>query len=222
MSPSEFSNEFEILYNLISSNQAPSVNEYEKSVFLTQAQEEIAQAAYTGRLNGQPFEAAEEIRAYVQDLLETSILDDKLQDPGEVYDKTTIFELPENAWFIVYEQVVFDDEKAGCKSGARAKVKPVTHDQFDRIKDNPFKGPNKNRVLRLSLSENRVELVSKYNIDHYLVRYLRRPNPIITEDLSYMGVSINGASEVSGSELNSAIHRVILKRAVDIAREVWG
>lgn len=37
----EFSNEFEILYNNTMSNAAPGLNEYEKSVFLTKAQNEI-------------------------------------------------------------------------------------------------------------------------------------------------------------------------------------
>lgn len=33
----EFSNEFDVLYNSITSNQAPGIDEYEKSVFLTEA-----------------------------------------------------------------------------------------------------------------------------------------------------------------------------------------
>ena len=41
MTTQEFSNEFDILYNNIMSNAAPGLDEYEKSVFLTKAQEEI-------------------------------------------------------------------------------------------------------------------------------------------------------------------------------------
>lgn len=41
MTTSEFSNEFDVLYNNIMSNQAPGLDEYEKSVFLTKAQNEI-------------------------------------------------------------------------------------------------------------------------------------------------------------------------------------
>ena len=37
----EFSSEFDILYNNIMSNTAPGLDEYEKSVFLTQAQEQL-------------------------------------------------------------------------------------------------------------------------------------------------------------------------------------
>lgn len=41
MTAQEFSNEFNILYNNISSNGAPGLDEYEKSVFLSKAQEEL-------------------------------------------------------------------------------------------------------------------------------------------------------------------------------------
>lgn len=41
MNVNELSNEFDVLYNNIMSNAAPGLNEYEKSVFLTKAQNEI-------------------------------------------------------------------------------------------------------------------------------------------------------------------------------------
>ena len=41
MSIREFSDQFDVLYNNITSNQAPGLTEYEKSVFLTKAQDEI-------------------------------------------------------------------------------------------------------------------------------------------------------------------------------------
>lgn len=47
MKTSEFSNEFDILYNNISNNAAPGVSEYEKSVFLTMAQEQVIKDVYS-------------------------------------------------------------------------------------------------------------------------------------------------------------------------------
>ena len=41
MTNEEFSNEFDVLYNSITSNQAPGLDEYEKSVFLTKAQSQL-------------------------------------------------------------------------------------------------------------------------------------------------------------------------------------
>lgn len=51
MTVKEFSSEFDVLYNSITSNQAPSLDEYEKSVFLTKAQEELVRAYFNKRLN---------------------------------------------------------------------------------------------------------------------------------------------------------------------------
>lgn len=51
MTLDEFSNEFDVLYNNITNNQAPGLNEYEKSVFLTKAQDEIVKAYFNPKLN---------------------------------------------------------------------------------------------------------------------------------------------------------------------------
>ena len=47
----EFSNEFNVLYNNITSNQAPGLDEYEKSIFLTKAQDEIVKAYFNPKTN---------------------------------------------------------------------------------------------------------------------------------------------------------------------------
>ena len=47
----EFSDQFDVLYNNITSNQAPGLDEFEKSVFLTKAQDEIVKAYFNPRLN---------------------------------------------------------------------------------------------------------------------------------------------------------------------------
>ena len=47
MTAAEFSQEFDILYNNIASNQAPGLTEYEKSVLLTKAQDEIIKNYFT-------------------------------------------------------------------------------------------------------------------------------------------------------------------------------
>lgn len=51
MTNEEFSNEFDVLYNNITSNQAPGLDEYEKSVFLTKAQDEIVKAYFNPKTN---------------------------------------------------------------------------------------------------------------------------------------------------------------------------
>ncbi len=51
MELSEFSNEFDVYYNSITSNQAPGLDEYEKSVFLTQGQSEVLVSYFDPRRN---------------------------------------------------------------------------------------------------------------------------------------------------------------------------
>lgn len=51
MTTNEFSNEFDVLYNNITSNQAPGLDEYEKSVFLTRAQDDIVKRYFTPKGN---------------------------------------------------------------------------------------------------------------------------------------------------------------------------
>ena len=47
MTLSEFSTEFDVLYNNITSNQAPSLDDYEKSVFLTKGQLEVLKSYFS-------------------------------------------------------------------------------------------------------------------------------------------------------------------------------
>lgn len=51
MTNREFSDQFDVLYNSITSNQAPGLDEYEKSVFLTKAQDEIVKSYFDPRSN---------------------------------------------------------------------------------------------------------------------------------------------------------------------------
>ena len=68
MTLEEFSLEFDILYNNITSNQAPGLSELEKSIFLTLAQEAIVKQYYKGNLE-QSFENTEEVTEYLNTLV---------------------------------------------------------------------------------------------------------------------------------------------------------
>ena len=66
----DWSLQFDLLYNNISSNQAPGLTEYEKSVFLTQAQEAVILDLYKG-LTGDSFETTEEVTRYLNSLVKS-------------------------------------------------------------------------------------------------------------------------------------------------------
>lgn len=223
MTTEEFSNEFDTLLNSYSKieefGKIPStieLDEYEKSVFLTSAQEEIVIGMYNGKNPfGDSFERTEEIRRYLSDLIKTYTTDKKVEYTG-LSKSSVFFELPDDLWFITYESVNLKDDGLGCMSGENISVIPITQDEYHRIRKNPFRGANERRALRLDLSGKVVEIISKYNVESYLVRYLSRPAPIILTDLTD-NLSINGISVKTECELNPVIHRAILERAVKLA-----
>ena len=224
MTTEEFSNEFDTLLNSYSTIEAfgktPStieLDEYEKSVFLTNAQEEIVIGRYNGKNPfGDSFERTEEIRRYLSDLIKTYTTTDKKVGYTGLSKSSVFFELPDDLWFITYESVNLKDDGLGCMSGEDISVIPITQDKYHRIRKNPFRGTNERRALRLDLNGKVVEIVSKYNVESYLVRYLSRPTPIILTDLTD-SLSINGISVKTECELNPVIHRAILERAVKLA-----
>lgn len=210
MTNPEFSIEFDILYNNISSNKAPGLNEYEKSVFLTKAQEQIVTELYSGRnTTYNSFEETEEQRRYLHSLITTSSLEESTDTDDIITSNSSIYKLPENIMFITYETAVLTDNK-------EVTVYPVSQDELSKIIKNPFRGPSNNRVLRLDLGNNSIEVISNHDITKYLIRYIRKPNPIILVDLEDE-LSINGVTEESECELDSSLHRTILDRAVALA-----
>ena len=219
MTTQEFSNEFEILYNNIMSNSAPGLNKYEKSIFLTQAQEALVLDIYRGKFDENSFESTEEVSDYINTLVRQSKITDTVEGNG-ISTNSVFYQLPNDIWFITYESVILRDNNLDCKNGQEVIVKPITQDEYYSISKNPFRGANDRRVLRL-LSDNKVELISKYGIESYLIRYLSKPEPIILDNLSTYGVTINGKSEITECKLNPAVHRILLNRAVQLAKSIW-
>lgn len=224
MTTEEFSNEFDALLNSYSNIEEFGktsnnivLDEYEKSVFLTKAQESLVINIYSGKGPiGGPFENTEEARRYLSPLVKTYKTSQKDQTATGISNKSTFFKFPEDLWFIVYEAVNFNDKKLGCKSSENICVVPITLDEYHRISRNPFRGANDRRVLRLDTNNDIVELISEYNIQDYIVRYLSKPSPIILNDLPD-NLTINKLSTKTECMLSSALHRPILEYAVKLA-----
>lgn len=232
MTIQEFSNAFDTLLNSYNtqsqfgeqaSKRETVLDEYEKSFYLTKAQEEVVVNFYNGKNPyGDSFESTEEMRRYLESLVKTKIYSTEEQVNGTGVSIGSVFyQLPEDVAFITMEQVTYEDEALGCYSGSTATVYPVTQDEYSRIKNNPFRGPTRYKVIRLDTGNNTVELVSKYKIGEYLLKYLSRPEPIILEDLPN-DLTIEGKGEHSECKLNSILHDTILERAVQMALQAKG
>ena len=220
MDNTEFSNEFDILYNNIASNQAPGLDEYEKSVFLTTAQDAVVLDLYKGNsVDGKSFEETEELRQYLSSITKTHTAEPKedSEEPDiiKISDKSYIYDIPEDLWFITHESVKYKD-----KDSFGVEVFPVTQDTYTRISKNPFRKTTKNRVLRLNISD-KIELVSEYPIESYVIRYITKLEPIVLSDLPN-GLSIKGVSDINECKLNPALHSTILLRAVELAKISMG
>lgn len=211
MTISELSAEFDILYNNITSNQAPGLSEYEKSVFLTQAQEAIITELYNGNIKDS-FESSEALTRYLSSLVAQVKLDTLSSSTNSLYANSVETTLNDDVMFIVYEQAKVD--------GNIAIVVPTTHDTLYSIINNPFKGPNNRRVLRVSKGDNVELYYSGASLTNYIYRYVKKPAPIILEDLTTD--TINGKDSATTTlDIPEVLHRTILLRAVQLAKAVW-
>lgn len=190
-------------------------NEYEKSYFLTKAQDELVIALYNGRnASGESFESTEELRRYLSNLVKEARLQPITNTSGLIIgigSNSKFFTLPKDLWYITYEAVDIDGTK--CNALSPMDVYPVTQDDYNKTKRNPFRGANDRRALRLDLSDGVIEIVCKYIVKDYYVRYLRKPKPIVLEDMPN-NLTIEGVGKKSECELHEALHQRILERAV--------
>ena len=224
MTIKEFSNEFDVLLNSYATakpfgvgQNLTELDEYEKSILLTEAQEDIVRDLYNGKLTGDGFETTEEQRRNLDNLVKTvepTALDNHTLGMSS---NSKFFQLPSDVWFITYESALLSDDSLGCKNNTKADVIPIRQDEYHIVKDNPFRGPSDKRVLRIDTGSSVVELISKYNIQSYFIKYLSKPEPIILEDITDDNLSINGETIKMDCKLNSVLHRTILERAVALA-----
>lgn len=236
MTTEEFSDAFDTLVNSAANvdnfdsiDSTLKFDEYEKSYFLTKAQEEVVRELYTGKNRfGESFEKTEELRRLLNNLIVThkQPLSEENYNNLALTDKSYLIPIFDDVMYIIYEAVRLRDDSLGCYSGTVVNVQPITHDEYNKIKDNPFRGPTRYKALRLDTNDNQptncVEIISKYSCDEYIVRYLKKLNPIILVDLGDSNVSIDGKTEKKDCELNSILHEYILERAVDMALRTKG
>lgn len=224
MSIEEFSTEFDVslnsyaLINKMGQTNLPislEFDEYEKSLFLTKAQELYVINLYNGDKED-AFETSEEYRRYLSDLIISAKLNTPQDYNNKYSKKSTIFQLPDDILFITLEQGIISEDNNDCLDGKSLQIIPTRQDELHRVMKNPFRRPNKNKILRLDLGGNLIELVSEYKIKEYWLRYLKKPEPIILEDLPET-LKINNKNEAQGCLLNSILHRPILETAINLA-----
>ena len=232
MTTQEFSDQFDVLYNNITSNQAPGLNEYEKSVFLTKAQEEIVKNYFTAKGNSHQdgFDDSPKRQADFATLIST--VSCSTVNPISKFDqRSKCFLYPSDVFLILNEQIFSSDTPY--------VVVPISFADYDRLMAKPYKYPPKYQAWRLitggpgsGLSGNTrsstsiIEIIGRFkdtNSVTYRMRYIQRPYPIILTDLDDIqnGLSINGYDTEMTCSLPEHLHEEILQRAVELAKIAW-
>jgi hypothetical protein len=232
MTTAEFSAEFDTLYNNIKSLSAPGLDEYEKSVFLTKAQEEIVKNYFNPTSNKlqQGFDGSEKRQVDFAELISVAAGTQDGTLPGSyisIDPRAELFYLPQDVFMIVNETVVVRDNLTNTTF--KAVVVPINYREYDRVMSKPYGEPLKRQCWRMIQANTTsfgatgqkpvAELISRTNtnVESYTVRYVKRPQPIILTNLASNGLSINGVTAVTECELNMLVHREILDRAVELA-----
>ncbi len=166
MTTTEFSNQFDVLYNNITSNQAPGLNEYEKSLFLTKAQDEIIKNYFTanskGNNIGQGYDDSAKRQADFSVLMKTAACSNAdLSGDAQtitytiggnqqsyaitkIDPRSKVFAFPTDT-FIVINEVL---ESSGTPK-EYFQVIPLRYDEYTRLMSKPYKRPLKNQAWRL-------------------------------------------------------------------------
>lgn len=242
MTNQEFSNQFDVLYNNVMSNQAPGLDEYEKSVFLTKAQNEIVLSYFNPKGNKytEGFDGNE--RRQIDFSMLTRVATETTFSAAN-YDPRTAgvksVAMPDDVLVFVNESLtVTRDTKTVYLS-----VVPISYIEYSRQMSKPFKRPTHYQAWRLINSTDtpagECDLIAGPNdtITKYTARYIKRPLPIILvplEGLSiggYLGrdgsddlVSVEDSSTATSGiecELDPILHEDILQRAVELAKAAY-
>jgi hypothetical protein len=209
MTLDEFKREFQTVYDM-GSYGAPELNNYEISLFLTMAVREYVENIY------RVFEHTEYIKRGLGPLLKEQPLD--LYDADDYIAGLNVKEttLPGDMLYILQENVMFDNQKG---------VVEIISEDLDTINKtvkNPFRKPNKNKILRTEIGNNKLRLYSAGNITNYKVKYLKKYKPIILSDFAtdpdLTGTeTIEGKNTKTTTELPGFLHPKLVERAVQLA-----
>lgn len=273
MTASEFNNQFDVLYNNITSNQAPGLNEYEKSVYLTKAQNELLLNRFdkdsAGNAVKKGFDESAVRQMNFANLMKTVSCSIGTAT-AKIDPRSIVYIMPTDIFIVINEVLYLSTLKEATavttsstettevsesttqqlvsNSQGIRQVVPISYDEYMRLMSKPFKEPLKWQAWRLLnsySSANICELVlttkdkNFYPTRTYIMRYIKKPKPIILVDLpnsfgedvsidgkqgtTTEGYTVNSAGNITNPcELDESTHEAILQRAVELAKIAWG
>lgn len=158
----EMSALFDILYNNVTSNQAPGLNEMEKSVFLTKAQNMLVSDYFNGRIDGVGggFDGSERRQYDFSRLIKTMSLFDlntfkeRVGDTEKLDRRSRVYLFPQD-YFLAVNEVLFDSKR-------QYSVIPLSYEEYQRLMLKPYNFPVKRGAWRLFTNKKGCNVWSKY------------------------------------------------------------
>lgn len=209
MNLQEFNNEFMFRYDA-ASNGGPDLNSYEKSICLTQAVSDIIEAAY------EKYETNERSKRILAPLLRDHdcIIQQIIGDLTN--SKCYLVSLPSELHYVIREEA----KLANC-----VDIPKIVDTDLDHLQDaliNPFRKPNKRKILKVEESDSNFKIYSQEVLSKYKIKYLINEKPIILANLAsdpnlQGNETIAGLNVETNTELPSFIHADIIDRAVILA-----
>lgn len=198
MTNPELGTGFDILYNNITSNQAPGLNKTEMNFFLNKAQEEVLKNHLNPK--GNKYGEGYDDSPKRQIEFATSTMSVRLTGNSDLH-------LDFNEMFAIINESV---EVVRDGTSINLTVVPISYDEWDRIKSSPYPYPLKRQAWRI-LNNSEVQFVVQPNdtIRTYTIRYVARPSKI---DLN---------NTIDTCKLPEVLHQEILQRAVELAKLSW-
>ena len=150
MTISEFSNQFDVLYNNVTSNQAPGLNEYEKSVFLTKAQDEVVKNHFLPNSKGNTLQEGFDGNAKRQidfSMLMRTVIGTSVTASVNIHlaSNAGYYAMPSDV--LLYINEVLRVKRNGVNTNLT--VIPISFDEYNRLMSKPFKRPLKHQAWRL-------------------------------------------------------------------------
>lgn len=156
MTLEEFSTEFDVLYNSITSNAAPGFNDYEKSVLLTLAQEELIKSYFVANNNttGVGLDGSQKRHYDFSTLIKIKSLENIVYTIITTKDKVNIHFLGKgaNAVFLIPNDVFLILNEHLITKNNNYIVFPISYDTYNLLMSKPFPYPNKRQAWRLDSS----------------------------------------------------------------------
>lgn len=237
MTAAELLQKFNLHYDNILSAAAPGLNEYETSLYLTQAHREVVSSYYNGVMGGDTVDSTEAVKS----LIPRYILSDSIQitqlAPNQIEGLFSyIVDLNSQVLQLLAERIKGPNNSEEVVRNIL--VKPINIDVLYRLMRNPFRRPSDLRVWRLDQTSNedtterQIILISNEDLAsedfQYIYTYMKEPEAILLVDLdseewaSIGDLSIMGQKRANvdgdlGDKISPTLWELIINRAVELA-----